>query len=78
MPARISPGTELHLAALVVEGEPRDVNLARGLEDARGDVEAVAVAGHHNLGGVGAVEAFVRTGSNEIQKSFVGMFVLIE
>ena len=36
----IRPAAKLHVAVLVVKGEPSDVDLAGGLEDARGDVGA--------------------------------------
>lgn len=62
LPARVGPGAKLHLAPLVVEGEPGDVNLTRRLEDARRNVEAVAVGGHYYLRLVGPVEALVGTG----------------
>ena len=52
----VGPAGELEVARLVVEGEPRDVDLAHGLEDARRDVDAGAVAAHHHVGLVGGVE----------------------
>ena len=67
MPARgylvsvVGPAAELHLAVLVVEGEPRDVDLAGGLEDAWGNVVAATVAGDYHIGGVSAVETLVST-----------------
>ena len=36
----IRPAAKLHVAVLVVEGEPSDVDLAGGLEDAGRDVGA--------------------------------------
>ena len=36
----IRPAAKLHVAVLVVKGEPSDVDLAGGLEDAGGDVGA--------------------------------------
>ena len=47
---------------MVVEGEPGDVDLAGGLEDAGRDVEAVTRAGDHHFGGVCAVETLVGAG----------------
>ena len=38
----IRPAAKLHVAVLVVKGEPSDVDLAGGLEDAGGDVGAHA------------------------------------
>ena len=45
----VRPAAELHLAVLVVEGEPGDVDLACGHEDARRDVGAEALVGHHHV-----------------------------
>ena len=45
----IRPAAKLHLAVLVVEGEPDDVYLARGHEDAGWDVGAEALMGHHHV-----------------------------
>ena len=36
----VGPAPELHLAALIIEGEPGDVDLAGGLEHAGRDVGA--------------------------------------
>ena len=55
----VGPAPELHLAVLVVEGEPGDVDLAGGLEDARGNVRAATVAGDNHIGGVSPVKALV-------------------
>lgn len=59
--AIISPAAKLHLAALVVEGKPRDVDLACALEDARRHVQARPVVPYHYVRWVRAVEAFVGT-----------------
>lgn len=56
----ISPTAKLHLAALVVEGKPGDVDLAGAFEDTGWHIQAGAVVPHHHVGWVGAVEAFVR------------------
>lgn len=50
------PGGEAKAALLVVEGEPRDVDLARGGEDSRRDVKRLPVAADHHVGLVGGVE----------------------
>ena len=60
--AVVSPAAEFDVAVLVVEGEPCDVYLARGLEDARGDVGARPVACHHYVCRVGPVKSLARTG----------------
>ena len=52
----VRPAPELHLAALVVEGEPGDVDLAGGLEHAGRDVGAEARTGDHHVGGECRVE----------------------
>ena len=49
----VRPAPELHLAVLVVEGEPGDVDLAGGLEHAGRDVGAEARTGHYHVGLVG-------------------------
>ncbi len=69
LPAVVSPAAELHLAVLVVEGEPGDVDLAGGLEDAGGDVGAAPLARQHHVRRVRAVERLVRT-DGEIKKAF--------
>ena len=44
----VGPRSKLEVAALVIEWEPGDVNLARGLEDARRHIEHGALRrGHH-------------------------------
>ena len=62
----VSPAAELHVTVLVVEGEPGDVNLARGLEDARGDVGAGPVAVHHHVGWVGPIKSFACTENKKV------------
>ena len=57
----VRPTAKLHVAVLVVEGEPGDVNLAGGFEDAGRDVSALAGVGHHDVGGVSSVEGLVST-----------------
>ena len=57
----VRPAAELHLALLVVEGEPGDVDLAGGLEDAGGDVGARTLAGQHHVRRVRAVKCLVST-----------------
>ena len=54
--AVVCPASKFHVAVLVIEGEPGDVNGAWGHEDARGDVGAEALARDHNIGGVGRVK----------------------
>ena len=57
----VRPASELHLAVLVVEGEPCDVDGAGGEEDAGGDVGAEAVRGDHHVGWVGSVKSLAGT-----------------
>lgn len=59
--AVVRPRAELHLAALVVEREPGDVDLAGGLEDAGRHVQAGAIVPDDHVGRVGTVEALVGT-----------------
>ena len=53
----VGPAPELHLAVLVVEGEPGDVDGAARLEYPGWDVGAQPGARHHHVGLVGRVEA---------------------
>ena len=53
----IGPAPKLHLTALVVEGEPGDVDLAGGLEHAGRDVGAETRARHHHVCGERRVKA---------------------
>ena len=53
----VGPAAELHLAALIIEGEPGDVDGAARLEHTRRDVGAKPLASHNHVGGVGRVEA---------------------
>lgn len=62
----IGPTPEFHLTILIIEGEPRDVDLAGGHEDARRDVSAESLVGHHHVGRVGPVKCFTCT---EIQRN---------
>ena len=55
----IRPTSKLHLAVLVVEGEPGDVDLAGGHEDAGRDVGAAAAVRHHHVGRVRPVKLLV-------------------
>ena len=59
--AVVGPTAKLHLTILVVEGEPGDVDLARGHEDAGGDVGAEPVAGHHHVCWIRSIEQFAGT-----------------
>ena len=58
----IRPAAKLHVAVLVVEGEPGDVDLARGHEDAWRDVGAEALVGHHHICRVRPIKGLTRTG----------------
>ena len=59
LPPWVSPWSKLEVALLVVEREPGDVDLAGGLEEAGGDVEAVAVAAHNNIRLVSPIKLLV-------------------
>lgn len=61
----VSPAAKFHLALLVVEWKPGDVDLARALEDARRDVETASVVSHHDVCGVRSVETLVRTANTD-------------
>ena len=56
----VRPAAELHLAILVVEGEPGDVYGTRGKEDAGRNIGAQAVRRHHHVGRVCSVKSFAR------------------
>ncbi len=62
--AIVGPATELHVAVLVVEGEPGDVDLAGGLEYPRRDVSAATVAVDHHIGGICTIKRLIGTGQN--------------
>ena len=53
----IGPAPKLHLTALVVEGEPGDVDLAGGLEHPGRDVGAETGTRHHHVCGERRVKA---------------------
>ena len=57
----ISPGPKLELAVLIIEGEPCDVNLARGLEYPRGDIQHWPVRGGNNVGLECSIKSFIST-----------------
>lgn len=57
----VSPTAELHLAALVVEREPSDIDFARRLEDARWDVHAGAIVPDYHVRWVRSVKSLVGT-----------------
>ena len=56
----IRPAAKLHVAVLVVEGEPGDVDLTCGLEDAGGNVGAASHIRHYNIGRERPVKLFIR------------------
>ena len=58
----VRPASELHLTVLVVEGEPGDVDLAGGHEDAGRDVGAQALVSHHHICWVCSVKGLTRAG----------------
>jgi hypothetical protein len=62
----VGPAAKLHLAVLVVEGEPGDVDLAGGLEDAGRDVGAAPLARQHHVRRVGPVKSLIGTKRNKI------------
>ena len=62
LPARVGPWAKLEVALLVVEGEPGDVDLAGGLEEAGGDVEAASIVAHNHICLVSPIKLLVRAG----------------
>ena len=61
----VRPAAKLHLTVLVIEGEPGDVDLAGGHEDARGDVCTTTTARHHHVCWISSIKSFTCT-ENEI------------
>ena len=62
----VRPAAKLHLAVLVVEGEPGDVDLAGRLEDARWNVSAHSLARHNHIRVIRPIKSFVSTGKREL------------
>jgi len=60
----VSPGTELHLADLHVEGEVSDVDRARGTEDGRRNPRHSAAGADDRHGVAMLLESRVRTGQS--------------
>ena len=60
----IRPAAKLHVAVLVVKGEPGDVDLAGGLEDARRDVGAHPLAGYNHVCVIRPVKSLISAGKN--------------
>jgi len=56
----VRPRAELHLAPLVVERKPRDVDPARAEEQSRRHPQTVAARRHYHVGRISAVEVLVR------------------
>ena len=65
----VGPTSELHLTILIIEGEPSDVDLTGGHEDARWDVGALSLVGDHHVGWVGSVKGFTCTANDKNVKS---------
>ena len=57
----VSPGAKLHLTGLVIEGEPRDVNLAGRLEDARRNVGAHTFTCDNNVCRICTIKSLIST-----------------
>lgn len=55
----VGPAAEFHVAFLIVEREPCDVDLARAFEYARRYEYTAAVVVDHHVGSICAVETFV-------------------
>ena len=56
----VCPGPELELTMLIIEGEPRDVNLARALEDPRRHVQHRPVSRGHDVRLECSIKSLVR------------------
>ena len=55
----VRPAAKFHLALLVVEWEPGDIDLACAFKDTRWDVETTSVISHHHIGWICSIEALV-------------------
>lgn len=55
----VRPAAKFHITFLIIEGEPRDIDLARTLEYSRWYKYTATIAVNHHVGCVRAVEAFV-------------------
>ena len=76
--AVIGPAAELHLAVLVVEGEPGDVDLAGGLEDAGRDVGAAPLARQHHVCRVGPVKSLIGAERDDIIQFFYNFLLSLD
>lgn len=56
----VGPAAELHLALLVVERKPSDVDFASTLKDPRWDVITASIVPYHHIGLESIVETFMR------------------
>ena len=57
----VSPASEFHFAALVIEWEPCNVNRTGGFEHSWRNIGAKALACHHDICRIGWVKWFART-----------------
>ena len=62
----VSPAAEFKFTLLIVEGEPRNVNLTGTFENSRGKVTATAVVPNHHIRLIRAVEFLVGTAIRKI------------
>lgn len=63
----VCPTAKFHITLLIVEGEPRDIDLTRTLEYSRWYEYTATIAVYHHVGCVRAVESFV-SAKNTIQR----------
>jgi uncharacterized protein YjeT (DUF2065 family) len=57
----VSPAAEFEFTLLIVEGEPRNVNLAGTFENSRRKITAATVVPNHHIRLIGAVEFLIGT-----------------
>lgn len=62
--AVVRPGTEFHLAALIVKGKPGNVYLASALEYTRRHVQAGPIVLYNDVRRISAVETLVSAVTN--------------
>lgn len=74
--AIVGPTTKLHFASLVIKGEPRNVNLARALEDARWHVQAATVISNHNVSRIRPVETLISTSNQNKREKLESIFCI--
>lgn len=61
--AVVRPAAEFHLATLIVERKPSDINFACRFKDSRWHIQARAIVSYDDVGWKCAVKSFIGTAS---------------